>query len=226
MVRNKSYKQLSKDSLSFSLFRDLRYSLIRVVVPLIRLRFSLKGFTKSKSLTKLTSLYLLALSSLSRAKISLPTYHIYSMTATFPPCVSSFVMSIISRITSWLLSTSKSRIFENLSVVITSMNCLHSKNLKWIDRTSSNSCWFWIDFYRFSFSRISKSLLRKGLFYWGLLKYLTNCKGRYGSCREYVCYFCSGLYDYDYFYFYALIAVSYLINTSCTSFSSYKIYPF
>lgn len=162
-------------------------------MPLIRLKFSLKGFTKSRSLTKLTNLYLLALSSLSRAKISLPTYHISSITATFPPCVSSFVMSMINSITSWLLSTSKSRIFENLSVVITSMNCLHSKNLKWIERTSSNSCWFWMDFSRVSFSRISKSLLRKGLFYWGLLKYLTNCKGRYGSCRDWVCYLGSGV---------------------------------
>lgn len=143
---------------------------MRVVEPFMRLKFSLNDFTASRSLTRFTNLCLFWLSNLSKAKINLPTYHISSMISVLPPCVNSFVMSMIIKITSWLLSTSKSRILENFSVVMHKMNCLHYKNLRWIDKISSKCDWFWIERYIVSFKSIRSYLLRSWRFYMGLLR--------------------------------------------------------
>ena len=178
MVLNKSYTQLNNANLSFSLFSDLRYSLISVVEPLILLKFSLKDLMYNKSRTKFTNLYLFWLSNLSIAKISLPTYHISYMTLVLPFCVNSLVMSIINKITSWLFKTSKSNILEKFSVVIHDVNSLHSKNRKWIDNTYNKSCWFWMDFYIVSFINISSYFCKCCLLSTGLLKNLINCSTR------------------------------------------------
>ena len=129
------------------MFNDFRYSFINVVDPFILLKFSLNDLMYSKSLTKFTSLYLFWLSNLYMAKINLPTYHISSITLVLPFWVNSFVISIISKMTSWLFNTKRSNILEKFYVVIEDVNCLHSKNLRWRDKTSRRSCWFWMDFY-------------------------------------------------------------------------------
>lgn len=151
---------------------------------MILLKFSLNDFIYNKSLTRLTSRYLFWLSSLSNANINLPTYHIYSITLVLPFCVNYFVMSIISKITSWLFSTNKSNILEKFYVLIQVVNCLHYKKRKWIDNTSSKSCWFWIDFYIVSLSNIRSYLLKCWRLSIGLVRNLNNCNTLYGNWRK------------------------------------------
>lgn len=176
----------------------------------------------NKSLIKFTNLYLFWLSSLSRAKINLPTYHISSITLVFPCWVSSLVISIINRITSWLFNTSKSRILEKCYVVMHEVNYLHSRNLKWIDKTYKRSCWFWIERYIVSFNNNKSYFCKNCLLSRGLLRNLMSWSTLYGNWR-WVCslitFGMGSLWFSAYFYFYFYISsfntLSSLISTVC-----------
>lgn len=97
----------------------LRFSsLMRVVTPFILRKFSLNCLFSSKSLMMLMSFGLFVGYSLSKAKMSLPTYQTSSNTLLIPFDMSYLVISKITRVASGLFMARRSIILLNISLVI------------------------------------------------------------------------------------------------------------